>query len=140
MIELTLGEIRNPAFNEALSKLAKSTELDFKTSYNLARLLKKVGSEQTIATEEFGKLLKKWGTSDDGGLNYSIPEDKREAFSKEAEEFTKTKVTIDRNKINVSELSKLSMSPSDFLVLEPLLYNLEILDGGQDGKSEENKA
>lgn len=137
MIELTLAELRNPMFNEALQKLVKSTELDFKTSYNIARLVKKIGSEQTLALDVYGALLKKYGTSEDGGINFTIPEEKRPEFAKEAEEYVKTKVTIDRNKINVSELSKLSMSPSDFLVLEPLLYNLEVLDGGQDGKSEE---
>jgi hypothetical protein len=108
MIELTLGELRNPMFNEALQKIVKSTELDFKTSYNVARLVKKIVSEQTLALDVYGALLKKYGTSTDGGENFSIPEEKRPEFAKEAAEYVNTKVTIDRNKINVSELTKLS--------------------------------
>lgn len=139
MIELTAGELRSPGFNQALQKLATSEGLDFPTSYNISRILKKLGSEQTTLNELYGKLLKKWGESDDGGENYKIPEEKRAEFAKEAQEFLKMKVTIDRWKLDVSKLEKLSMSPSDFLVLEPLLANLEVLDGGSNGNKEESK-
>lgn len=140
MIELTLGELRNPMFNQALQALASKKELPFKTSYHISRIVKLIDSEQRQATEAYSALLKEWGTSEDGGQNYTIAEEKRPEFSKVAKEFIETKITIDRNKINVSDLSQLSMAPSDFLVLEPLLYNLELLEGGFDGKDNEEKS
>lgn len=133
------GQIfRNSQINGALQKLSTTTNLDFKTTYHVSRIVAKVDSQQREADQMFQKLLDKYGTKDEKG-NHNIPEENREAFQKDFEEFKNTKFDIDKNKINIINLKKVGLTASDLLSLEPILYGLDLIEGGFDGEEKENQ-
>lgn len=140
MIELTWGQVfRNQQLNMAMQKLSNTTVLDFKTVYHIARIVSKLDQAQREADGLFQKLLAKHGDKDDKG-NYTIPEEKRTEFDKEFDEFKATVFTIDKNKLNLSDLSGVGLTAAEILVLEPYVFTMEAIEGGNNGQEESKKS
>lgn len=128
MIELTWGQIRDQSFQSALQKLMNCPDLDFQPAYSISRIGAKVKTEIADSNDLFVKLVKKHGALDDKDGSYKIDDDKIESWKKEVGEFLDTKFTVDKNKINVTELKKARLSPQDLLAIEPLLFVVESVE------------
>ena len=136
MIELTLGKLRDFEFQRGMSKLVGAQTLEFKTSYHISRIWKKIQSESSIAQEAFNKLVKKFGDVDEKTGQFQIKPEHIDTWTKELEEFNNTVFVVEKHKVNVATLDGVKLSPAEILALEPVLHGLEVLEGGKDGKEE----
>lgn len=140
MIELTLAQLRDQQFISAIEKVMNSTQMPFKSSYHFSRIGQKIRSEARDAHDQFVKLVRKYGEVDDKTGSFKIKEENVANWDRELKELNEIKVSIDKNKMAMSELSKVTLSPADILALEPILYGLDIIEGGTNEKRNEEKA
>ncbi len=134
MIELKWENIRGQDFQQGLEKLAH-TNLPFKVGYHIGRIKAKVVSEANLAQEEFVKLVKKYGELDEATGQFKIKDENKELWTKEATDFSATKFTIEKHRVNIADLGEAKLSPNEIMALEPILLGLEALEGGANGKN-----
>ena len=135
MIELTWAHVRDHNFQQGLEKLA-STPFEFKTGYQVSKIKAKVVSEATTAQEWFVKLVKTLGELNEETGQFKIKPENEEKWKEEVKSFSETKFTIEKNKLNVADLSIAKLTPNEIMALEPILFGLEVLEGGgENGKS-----
>jgi hypothetical protein len=138
MIELTWGQIRNQEFFEALQRL-HSIPLPFKVGYTVGRIVARVDSQLKEAQGEFLKIVGKHADIDAAG-NYKVREGQQDAFRADMEAFQKNTFTIDKSKINIDLFPPdVRLSGGECLALEPILFGLEVLEGGKHEISKENR-
>lgn len=132
MIELTWGTVRTESFQNALGRVASCTDLDFKIAYSASRILSKIKSELDAADDMYKKLLSKHADIDKEQGTYKVRPENLELWKKEVSEFLDTKFVIEKNKLQVSSLEKVKLSPAEILALEPIVYDLEVISGGKE--------
>lgn len=132
MIEMTWGQIRSPLFNQGFRKIVNQT-FDVHMNRSVAKILRDIQKEQEDAEAGFKKLIDKHGETD-AQKNWKIKPENTEAWEKEIKELTEVKFTMPWPKISASKLEKVELNPAEFLALEPVLHDLEIVEGAQDGK------
>ncbi len=134
MIELTYSSLRSNEFLAALDKVSAYDNYpkDQKLLYNVAKIYAAVQKESKVMHADFRTLLLSYTVLDDKGNlkpapngQFPIIPEKLEEWRVKQEEFNARKFTIDRSKINFSDLAPLKLSPIDIEALEPLLLILE---------------
>lgn len=132
MIEIKLGQLRNPSFTQAYHKLMNTSGLQPKAAYHVARVGALLEQELKTANEAHDVLVKKWAEfkNENGQSFWKVPEDKLEGWTKENEEFHQATATVDKRKIMLAEIDSAALTPAEYLALEPVLGGLEMLEGG----------
>jgi hypothetical protein len=135
MIEIKLGQLRDPNFTKAYGRLMNIQGLQAKTAYHIAKVGSLLESELKIANESFDKLVKEYAIleNENGNSQWKVPDEKLAAWTKAATEFSETVTTVDKRKLLVDELAQAALTPVEFLALEPVLSGMEVLEGGQNG-------
>jgi hypothetical protein len=139
MIEISWALAKSPLFKQAYTKLIHADHGQ-KINYSLMRMSNLFDQEGKIFDQAFMSLLKKYdAVKPDGSYSLqSVPDDKKDAYMKEMEELHAQKFTINKNKININDL-KCSLTAAEMLALEPLLFGLDIIEGGTDGEQNKNQ-
>jgi hypothetical protein len=115
---MLLGVFLNDSMAEQLEKL-KNQDLPVKTSFKLAKTLKKMDEEKKHFEEEKLKLLKKYGEEiEDNPGSYSVGTDNKEFYEK-LEELCNIKVDIE--KIKIEDLGDIKLSTNTLLFLDFLI-------------------
>lgn len=148
MIELKYSHVRNPEFQGAFSKLVNVQQLPTKVTCLIAQIKKAFDKEVETAQECFIKLLKNHANLDEKGNfvelvvggakqpgTYSIPEEKQAQWMEALKEFGETTFNVERRKILMQEISEVKFSAAELIALEPLLSDMEVMDGGKQGLS-----
>jgi len=96
--------------------------MEFKLSYRLIKLTKKINSEVTDFEKARNELIKKYGKTDEKGIT-SVPKDKIEEFSKELEPVLAEELKMDISLIpyNLLEKSKIELSANDLIAIEKFI-------------------
>jgi hypothetical protein len=130
---LTIAEIRNQQFIEALRKLG-ALPLPAKVAYKASRICSMVDTEQRAAQKAFEQMVRRLGeVSDDG--SFKIKDENKDSWVKEMTDFMKTEINIPWEKINIDSIpDSVMISAEDLMNLEPILFGLESLEGGKDEK------
>jgi hypothetical protein len=135
MLTLTYGHVKNPAFLNALAKLAHQPMKSPKAAYSVARIVKALSDETSVVQAAFLKMLKAYALLDEKGEfvpndgipgTYQIPEDRVEEWKKVNTEFNLMTFDAKGRKICVDELAGDAMSAHDMLTLA------DILEGEQE--------
>lgn len=128
MFKISYKELRSTNFKIALSKLATSTELDFKTAYHLARTTKDLERALQKSQKEWLELAVPLLEKDEKG-NFKLDEtgfhfkegvDKDDA-DKRVGAYLDKEVIVERFKITPEKLHPAKLSPSDYAALAPML-------------------
>jgi len=126
MFKLTYDVFGNPDFNTGVKKLARHDGFkNFKTTYNIARLVKDIDKEAVIYNELQSKMLNKYGTPNEDKISFSIAKEKVEDFNKENKEFLTTEFEVQRHKVETEELGSVDLTPNEVSAIEPLLNIIE---------------
>lgn len=123
MIELTWGLIRDPNFNQAMTKLI-SAPLEFKDSYHISRIASAIETEQREADKLFQTLIKKFADIDEAG-NFKVKKESMAEWTKQTGEFLATKFTVKKEKIDLERLSSIKFSASEVMALDPIIKTEE---------------
>ena len=133
MIKLTFGNLNDPGMNQALNKLSRETGfVDFKASYNVAKILRRLTKELGLAREvnqnilidfcEVDEATKKAKFDPNSGQPVFLSDEKREEYFEKHKEFLKTDFEIDCEPIRVADLGTIKLSPHELNCLEPVLH------------------
>ena len=126
MFTLNYEVFNKPEFNSAMNKLATHTEFkNFKTTYNIARIVKFIEQEAVIYNELRIKLLKKHGEENEDKVTFTVAKENIKAFNKEHAEFLNLEFDIERHKINPDELASVALTPNEVAAIESLLNIME---------------
>lgn len=128
MFKISYKELRSTNFRTALSKLATCTDLDFKTSYHIARTTKELerayakSQKEWVDTAEpiLEKDEKGLFKVDDEGFHFKPEVDKTEA-DKRVGAYLDKEVLVERHKINPEKIHVAKLSPADYAALAPML-------------------
>ena len=127
MIEIKLGHLRNPTFIKTCQKIMNTTGLTPKVAYHAMRVCTLLDQEIKQADVAFDKLKKEWvEQKEDGSIH--VPNEKMEGWSKAFEEFHDVKVTIDKHKFKLADLTPAALTPADYMMLEPMIADLELVN------------
>lgn len=134
MIEIKLNLLRSPEFSSAYQKLMRTEGFAPKVAYHVARIGALLETEQKAANLAFDGLVKKWAEfkNENGQTQWKVPDEKIEGWNAATKNFHEAVVTIEKRKLLLSDLGPASLTPGEFLALEPVLGDLELLDGGKD--------
>lgn len=140
MIEISLGQLRAPAFATAYQKLMNTAGLEPKIAYHVMRVSKLLEGELKTANETFEKLIKEWAEfkNENGETMWQVPKEKLEDWNKTVGEFHANKVQIDKHKLKLVEIERAALTPADYMALEPILSTLELVEGGDNGNKKES--
>lgn len=135
MITVTLAILSDANTIQRIQQLM-SLKLSNKTSYTLARIVKKLettlNEEQQVFNEQRLALAKELGTPKEDGLSWDIKPEHQEEFNSRIKELLETKIEIlGINPITLSKLGEVEVSTD---VIYPLIDWLIIDDliGGSD--------
>jgi hypothetical protein len=133
MIEIKLNLLRSQEFSNAYQKLMRTEGLAPKVAYHIARVGAILETEQKAANIAFDALVKKWADfkNENGQTQWKIPDEKLEGWNAATKDFHDAVATIDKRKLLLSDLGAASLTPSEFLALEPVLGDLELLNGAE---------
>ena len=112
-VTLTLGEILSSV--QVLSVIA-NTKMPVKTSYNLNKMLKKVGKEADIFEEERQKIVQ-----DAIGEDEKVPPEKEQEVREAIKELMDQEIELALPPITLDMLGDLELAPIDLQRIEPLL-------------------
>lgn len=126
MIELTLGQIRNPKFIESCQKLMNTSGLHPKVAYHTMRVCALLDQEIKAADNAYNDMIKNWVETKEDGSRH-VPPEKMEGWEKAFDEFHAAKVKVDKHKFKLSDFEAAQLTPNDFMLLEPLLADLELV-------------
>ena len=112
------------AAKEPLDKLLQ-VKLPVKTSYQIARLVRKITEEYLVIEPVRIGLVKKYGKADDKG-NISIftaPQEDQEKFVVEYNELMgqEVEIVVDKITISAGQADKLELEPAIFLPLDKFI-------------------
>lgn len=114
-MKTTIAKLVN--LSPALKRLS-AEPLPVKTSYALAKMIKKVQSELEIYDSERIKLCEKYGSKNKQG-SYDIEESKMQAFNSDYKELLLQEVESDFEPITLPD--NITISASDLLALEEFI-------------------
>jgi hypothetical protein len=97
-------------------------QMEFKLSYRLTKLAKKIASEISDFDTAKNKLILKYGTKDDKG-NVSVSQEKMDEFSKELEPVLAEEIDLDVALIpfDLIEKSKIEISANELIMIEKFI-------------------
>lgn len=131
MINLTFKHLNDGEFNRSLLRLSKEQGFsNFNASYNVAKLVRKLGKELKTAQEMHSNIVKKYANMDEKGgfirpegghLPYEIKAENQKPYNEELEQFMKTEVKVEVPPLTVEDLGTITLSPAEINALEPLL-------------------
>ncbi len=115
-MKVKLGEIVNavPALNKAAEQA-----LPVRTSYQLARLVRKISKEVGTYDAERIKLCKRFGKLDEEKQAYNIPPESLRGFEREMNELLAQEVEISADPISVTD--ELRLSAAEVMTVEKFL-------------------
>jgi hypothetical protein len=137
MIKLTYKTLNSSDFNRALYSLSSQNGFaNFQDAYNMTKIVRQFQSEQKIAHEMFQTLAKDYCEVDENGnfikgekphpiCPWKIKNGKEDEFEAKLDDFLKTEVSIAANPIKPESLVKVSLSPNQIIVLEPIFAAFE---------------
>lgn len=141
MIQITLGQLRNPEFSKAYQKLMQTTGLEPKIAYHIARVGDLLQTELKVAEQAHKKLVEEWAEfkNEDGQTFWKVPDDKIEAWTQANMSFHLAEAKVDKRKLLINEIEKANLTPAEYLALDPVLAGFEVLEGGSDGSKKDDK-
>lgn len=128
--EITYWTLGKPAFAAAMRKVNNHGGYKgVKTAYNIARMTSLLEREIKTYRTLMGNLLREHVKQDAKGFMRNEEtnewdfksEESKEAFKEKFTELHDHKVTIERYKINLSDLEPVGLSPDELIILDPLL-------------------
>lgn len=126
MFKLSYKIFDMPNFRSGLTKIAGHNDYkSFKTTYNIARIVKKVDQESALYNDLRVKIVQKYGTENEGKGTYTIPSENKEGFEREIKELHETEFDIERYKLETSEIEGVKLTPVEIQALEPMINILE---------------
>lgn len=134
-IEITLENLANPRFRQAITKLHQHTGWPTaKMSYDVSKLISDLNKEYKTMGEEHTKVFKTFCKVDEKGelvpatpgkaqmfCPFEIKEGQEEALKKKVEELMALKVTIERNPITLDALDHVKLSPAEIDALDTII-------------------
>jgi hypothetical protein len=130
MIKLKFADLNNEDFARALIKLSNEPGwANFQSSYNVAKILRRMKKELQTAREQHFKLLENYAKKDEKGgflvakegtFPYQIEDDKREEYDSKMAEFLATEVELDCWPIKETDLGSIKLTPSEINTLDPI--------------------
>lgn len=140
MIEITVGQLKNQGFIEAVTRLTKAQGFEGKVVYHIARIAKILDQELATANEAYQKLLKEYVEeievdAADGKKQKQqiIPEAKMDAWQTAFKSFHEAKITIPKDKLYFPYIENFSVNGiktgwtgADILALEPILHDIDV--------------
>lgn len=120
-------------FLPTFDKLCNTTGLNQRVAYNISKLAPKIKKAASGAQEEFIALVNHWAIKDEKGVlvpmkdqpgTYQISPENTEAWKKAVIEFENKEVTIDRAPLMVGDLAQATLTPNDYLALEPIIFEM----------------
>lgn len=145
MIEIKLEHLRNPQFIQAYGKLMQTPGMEPKVAYHIGRVGNLLEQELKAANDAHSKLVQVWAeevTENEGTDKeqkfFKVPDAKIADWTMANMNFHQAVVSVDKKKIQLKDIEKASLTPSEFLALEPVITEseLHITQGGQDGEKE----
>jgi len=136
MIKLKLRHLNSEIFQKAITKLTKSASFsDFKSSYNMAKIARKVWNETRTAHEAFTVQVGSFYEKDDKGAfipaskeqmavtgsAWKIKEGEEKAYVAKLEEMLDADVEIDCQLVEPSSLDSAGITPQEAIAIEPIL-------------------
>lgn len=125
MIELTVQEMLN-SFNTLQDLLDK--KLPSKTAFTVARIIREIEKESNTFQTARNHLIKLYGEVDKNGNlitdaegNIQVKNEDIPAFNKEITDLLNTTITLNIDKINITDLNNLDFTPRQFLFLHPFI-------------------
>lgn len=114
-MKIKLAELQQvqQIFNKILN-----TPLDFKLSYRLGKITKKLVDEFKVIEDERMKLITKFGIKDEKKGSTSVPEDKLEEFLKEFNAILDTEIDLEVALIPVDLIEGIKLSANEVSALE----------------------
>lgn len=109
----TLVEAKEPLQN------LSTKELPLKTSYKLAKAIKRINDELVFFEEERFKLCKKYGKFVEQNNTYEVEDANMPEFKKEYIELLNIEVELDCERVSLPDT--ISIKPIDLLVLDGLV-------------------
>lgn len=135
MSKITFQEILEA--NEVLGKLAKK-DMPFKSSYQIAKLLKKLSFEVKFIHEKRMELFRKFGKPDEKDKDaIRVEEDRKEEFLKEMNELLATTPDFTFQKVKIEYFEPIAPAPVDLVVLEKFIE--EPIFAAENPKPKEEK-
>jgi hypothetical protein len=140
MIEISLGQLRAPAFSQACGKIMNTPGLEPKVAYHVMRTVKLFEQELKLANEAFKKLVNEWAVLVEGKPdNFQVPPEKLEEWNKVVTNFHEAKIKVDKYRWKLSDLEKAQLTPADYMAIEPLITGFELIEGSlEHGKEKSN--
>jgi len=135
MIKLKLSLINQMSFTEAVKKLMALNTIPGSVAYKIAKIGKGLEEELKTARDTFKKLQEPFLVKDEAGKvllektekGESVPgtekiiPEKKEEWAKVYADLLETEVTLSLAQIPFQFLEHAKLSPSDLLLLEPLI-------------------
>lgn len=127
MLSMTYGQIRNPQFIEAFSRLANST-MSVKVAYVVTKIARAIADETKDMETVWRKIIEEFAVKGEDGKiapdekgNVNLIPEKLEDFRVKADEFHKIIFDAKGRCLQISELEGINLSPSDVMALEGLI-------------------
>lgn len=128
---LKFSTLNDPNFNTTLNKLSKETGFsNFKASYNVAKILRRLTKELKIARDLNLKLVKDYAEVDDKGnpvfdnqtgMPKFLDEEKQKEYQAKHKDFLETEIDLDCSPVTLQDLGTIKLSPHEINALEPIL-------------------
>jgi len=108
-MKITIKELqeKQPSLAKILDK-----DMPFKLSYRLNKIASKIKGEMKHIQNTRIEMIKKFGEKDEKG-NYEVKKNKIEAFADAWDEFAKTEITLNIEKIPVECMEQVELSGND---------------------------
>lgn len=133
MIKLSFKHLNDQDFAKALIKLSNEQGwANFQSSYNVAKILRRMKKELSTAREMHQKLIEKYAKKDEKGgflraetgpFPYEL--ENQAEYEEKMKDFLETQVELDCHPITERDLGSIKLSPSDINTLEPI-FDLEV--------------
>lgn len=130
MIKIKFAHLNNEDFAKALVRLSnESGWANFQSSYNVAKILRRMKKELQTAREQHVKLLKNYAKMDEKGgflraeegtFPYQIEDEKKAEYDAKMAEFLETEVELDCWPLKEEDLGSIKLTPSEINTLEPI--------------------
>lgn len=134
-VQMKISELKNPNFFRSLHKIASHPFKEFKTSYNITKIHRKLMLELKDVQEAEQKFVNEYAQKDDKGKlvlskgpdgkpvpnSFELQEDKIQEYQDKMKAFEETEFKIECHKIRPDEIMEIGISALDLGALEPLI-------------------
>lgn len=125
MFKLTYMQVMNTAMIETFSILMAHKGFPIKVSYHIGRIAEKLDQAAKQIREEYTALAKKHGVLEaDGTPVKDLSPEVTEAWKKITDEFHEETITINKYKINISDIESIGLTPQQILSISAMVDGL----------------